>query len=214
MGISDITAADLQDDIIGPILIKEYKEQVTKRMKDDKYTHNLAIYVNSIFQDFESFLRTEVGLVEDDNRLVLDEYNSSFITYELDPAIYSYKDISKALFNILQPEYPASHSEILIRLADITTKTKLVVIPGIIAKRFDEKSFYSTILGFTSGWEYKHYNQYISQKIVNLGSTNRIHLKCDVIDGSVVNSSRQPILYSFVYKVFCKPETIHFKKNQ
>ena len=32
-----ITAADLQDDIIGPIIIEEYKEQVTKRMKDEQY---------------------------------------------------------------------------------------------------------------------------------------------------------------------------------
>ena len=46
--------------------------------------------------------------------------------------------------------------------------------------------FFSTILGFTSGWDYKHYNEHISQKILNLGSTNKIHLKCDVIDNSVV----------------------------
>ena len=92
------------------------------------------------------------------------------------------------------------------------------VRPGIIAKRFDEKSFFTTILGFTSGCDYKNYNKYISQKIVNLSSTNKIHLKCDCIDGSIQNGSRQPILFSFVldkpsgYKVFCEPETIHHKK--
>ena len=89
---------------------------------------------------------------------------------------------------------------------------------GIIDIRFDEKSFFSTILGFTPGWDYKHYNKYSSQKIVNLGSTNKIHLKCDVINGSIVDGFRQPILYSFVldklpgYKVFSEPETIHYKK--
>ena len=36
LDIDDITTADLQDDIIGPIIIKEYREQVTKRMKDDE----------------------------------------------------------------------------------------------------------------------------------------------------------------------------------
>ena len=30
LGISDITATDLQDDIIGPIIFDEYREQVTK----------------------------------------------------------------------------------------------------------------------------------------------------------------------------------------
>ena len=48
---------------------------------------------------------------------------------------------------------------------------------------------------------------------------NKIHLKCDIIDGSVINGIRQPILYSFIlnkkpgYKVFCEPETTHYKKT-
>ena len=218
MDIEDITATDLQDDLIGPIIIEEYREQVTRRMKDDKYMKILAGYVSSVFQDFESYLRTEVDLVQDDIKLVLDEYNSSFVTYELDPGIYTFKDLSEALLNILEHEYPKSDSKIIIEYDDITRKTNLVVRSGIIAIRFDEKSFLSTILGFTPGWDYKHYNKYTSQKVVNLGSTNKIHLKCDCIDGSVVNGLRQPILYSFVldklpgYKVFSEPETIHYKK--
>ena len=218
LGIEDITAADLQDDIIAPIIIKEYKEQVSKRMNDEQYMNILAIHTSSVFQDFESFLRTQIDLLEDDIKLVLDEYNSSFITYELQPGIYSYREISEALFYILQSEYPQSDSEILIRLDDITRKTKLVVRSGIIGIRFDEKSFFSTILGFTPGWDYIHYNQYLSQKILNLSSTNKIHLNCDCIDGSVVKGIREPILFSFVldkpsgYEVFCEPETIHYKK--
>ena len=218
LDISDITDADLQDEIMAPIIIEEYKKQVTKRMKDGQYMKIIAGYVSSVFQDFESYIRTEVDLVEDDVRLVLDEYNSSFVTYKLQPGIYTFKDISEALFNILEHKYPRSDSKIVIEYDDITMKTKLVVRSGIIAIRFDEKSFFSTILGFTPGWDYKHYNNYISQKIVNLGSTNKIHLKCDVIDGSVVNGLRQSILYSFVldklpgYKVISEPETMHYKK--
>ena len=75
LGIEDITAADLQDDIIGPIIIEEYKEQVVKRMNVEQYMNILAIYTRSVFQDFESFLRTQIDLVEDDIKLVLDEYN-------------------------------------------------------------------------------------------------------------------------------------------
>ena len=218
LDIGDITATDLQDDIIGPIIIEEYREQVTKRMKDDQYMKILAICSSSVFQDFESFLRTQIDLVQDDIKLVLDEYNSSFITYELNPGIYTFKDISEALFNILQSEYPGPSNVIDIEYDNITMKTNLVVNNGIIAIRFDEKSFFSTVLGFTPGWDYNHYNKYISQKVVNLGSTNKIHLKCDCVDGRVVNGLRQPILYSFVldklpgYKVFSEPETIHYKK--
>ena len=162
LDIEDITAADLQDDIIGPIIVEEYKEQVTKRMNDEQYMNILAIYTRSVFQDFESFLRTQIDLVEDDIKLVLDEYNSNFITYELTPGIYTYRNIAEALYYILESEYPSSGSEILIRLDDITRKTKLVVRSGIIAIRFDENSFFSTIFGFTAGWDYKHYNLYLS----------------------------------------------------
>ena len=219
MKISDITVENLQDDIIAPIIFKEYKKQVKERLEDGGYMNILAEYTTrSVLQDFESFLRTEVDLVEDDIRLVLDEYNSNFISYELTPGIYSYRDISEALFYILQSEYPQSNSEILIRLDEITRKTELVVRSGIIAIRFDEKSFFSTILGFTAGWDYKHYNQYLSQKFVNLNSTNKIHLKCDCYDGSIQDGVRQPILHSCVldkpsgYKVFSEPQTIHYKK--
>ena len=142
LDISDIAATDLQDDLIAPNIIEEYRERVSKRMKDEQYMNISAIYTSSIFQDFESFLKTQIDLIEDDVKLVLDEYNSSFITYELEPSVYSYREISEALFYILQTEYPQSDSEILIRLDDITKKTKLVVNSGIIAKKFDEKSFF------------------------------------------------------------------------
>ena len=81
---------------------------------------------------------------------------------------------------------------------DIARRTKLVVRPGIKAIRFDDFSIFSTILVFQPHWDYKHINKYISQKIANLSSTNEIHLKCDVIDGSVVNGIQKPILFSFV----------------
>ena len=139
LDISNFTAEDLQDDIIAPIIIEEYKKQVTKRMNDDGYLNILARYTNSVFQDFESFLRTQIDLVEDDIKLVLDEYNSSFITYKLEPGIYTFKDISETLFNILQSEYPGPGNVIDIEYDDITMKTKLDVRYGIIAIRFDEK---------------------------------------------------------------------------
>ena len=215
LDVSGITDIDLQDDSIGPIIIDENTEQVTKRMEDDKYMLIFAIYVDSFYQNFESFLRTEIDLVEIDVRMVLYEINSSFITYHLQPGFYAFKDLSEVIFNILQLEYPSFSREIAIELDDITRKTILVVKLGIVAIRFDEKSIFSTILGLTSGWEFKHYNDYTSQKIVNSSTTNKIHLKYDVVDGSVVNGLRQSIFYSFVidkkpgYKVFLEPETIH-----
>ena len=101
LDISDITAAILQDDILGPVIIEEYREQFTKTMEDVGYMNILGFFVNSVSQDFESYLRTEVDLVEDDIKLVLDENNSSFITYELQPGFYTFKEIAEALLEIL-----------------------------------------------------------------------------------------------------------------
>ena len=56
-------------------------------MKNDKLMENLVRYISSIFQDFECFLRTEVDLLHYDIRLILDEYGSSFVTYEIIPGI-------------------------------------------------------------------------------------------------------------------------------
>ena len=73
MKISDNTATVLKNEIIGSIIIEEYREQMSKRMKKDEYMRIIAIYSGSIFQDFESFLRTENVLAKDDIRLVSDE---------------------------------------------------------------------------------------------------------------------------------------------
>ena len=81
-----------------------------------------------------------------------------------------------------------------------------------------KKSFFHTLLGHDPYFDYKVPGDYNSNKILNLNTTNKIHLKCDCIDGSIQNGLRQPILYSFVldkpsgYKIFCQPETIHYKK--
>ena len=97
-------------------------------------------------------------------------------------------------------------------------KTKLDVRAGIITIRLVKQSFFSATLGFTPHLDYKHYIKYVSQKSLNLSTTNKIHLKSDVIDGTVVNRIRERILFSFVsdklpgYKLYCEPVTVHYKK--
>ena len=77
-------------------------------------------------------------------------------------------------------------------------KTKLVVRPGNITIRFDEQSFFSTILGFNHCWDYKHNIKFLGQKIVNISATHKMHLKSDCLGGSILEGCRQPILYSLV----------------
>ena len=122
MDIEDITAADLQDEIIAPIIIEEYKKQVTKLMKDDKYMNIVAGYVVLCFKISKVISEQKLIWFGDDINLVLEEYSSRFITYELEPGIYTFKDISEALFNILQSDYPDHSNVIDIEYDDITMK--------------------------------------------------------------------------------------------
>ena len=185
-------------------------------------------YAKSLFRDFESYLRIVVGLNEEGIKLILKQYNSYFVTYELTPGIYTIQDISDAVHTF------SGHDEIIkIGYDDITMKTKISLKYehqhddfGSGTLRFDERCFFHTLLGFEPYWDYKpianpyHVIQgvYTSDKILNLNTTNKIHLKCDCIDGSIQDGVRQPILFTFVldkpsgYKIFSEPETIHYKK--
>ena len=59
---------------------------------------------------------------------------------------------------------------------------------------------------------------YKSDKPINITGIDKIHLKCDCIQGSIVNGIREPILYSFGlssppgYKMYSEPRVKLFKK--
>ena len=75
-----------------------------------------AGYHSSVFQDFESYLRTEIDLVENDFRLVFDKYNSSFITYKITPGIYSFKGLSEAFLTISNQNIQHPAAKLLLNL--------------------------------------------------------------------------------------------------
>ena len=65
-------------------------------------------------------MRIRVGL-DEDIQLILKEYKSHFITYELSPEIYTIQDISDAVHTF------SGHSEIIeIEYNDISMKTKII----------------------------------------------------------------------------------------
>ena len=82
-----------------------------------------AIYLYSIIQGFESFLRTEIDLVGDDINLALDDNISGLTTtYEIEPGMCTSKDISEALFNILQTEYDFLTTMLILNLMILPCK--------------------------------------------------------------------------------------------
>ena len=217
LDIPNITDDHLEDDTLAPRIIETYRKLRLDKSSHDGYIILLMGYAKSPFRDFESYLRIFVGLEEDNIRLILKQYNEKFITYGLDPGNYTIEDLQKAVYSLgdhegtSQIEYDD----------DLNKKVKLILSrfgSTFETLRFDKKSFFHTLLGFTPYWDYKP-GIYSSDKVIlNLNTINKIHLKFNCIDGCFQDGLRQPILFSFVldkpagYKIFCEPETIHYKK--
>ena len=70
----------------------EHRKELSERIKNHKYMDLLEGCTIFIFQDFESYLRTEIDLVGKHFRLVFDDYNSNFFTCEIPPCICSFED--------------------------------------------------------------------------------------------------------------------------
>ena len=224
LNIPKITDDHLEDKATADIIAETYQKLRSDKSSHDGYLIILMGYARSPFRDFASYLRMVVGLEEDDIRLILKQYNEKFTTYELEPGNYSIEDIQNSV-------YPLGDHEgtLQIEYDDLDNKVKLILTrfgESFGTLGFDEKSFFHTLFGFTPYWDYKPTNAihadapgaYTSDKfILNLNTIIKIHLKCDIIDGSIQDGVRQPILFSFIldkpngYKVFCEPETIHYK---
>ena len=137
--------------------------------------------------------------------------------YSLNPGIYEIVDLNNTLKHILP-----DNVKISVTIDDIRLKSNYQILI------FTEKSFFYTILGFTQSRSYPlddidgFYQiiagSYKSDKPINITGIDKIHLKCDCIQGSIVNGIREPILYSFAlssppgHKIYKKPRNKLFKK--
>ena len=142
------------------------------------------------------------------------------IGFSLDPGIYEIVDLNNTLKHILP-----DNVKVNIRIDDIRFKSNLEINQTLI---FTEKSFFYTILGFTQSRSYPlddidgFYQSiaglYKSDRPINITGIDKVHLKCDFIQGSIVNGIREPILFSFAlssppgHKIYKEPRIKHFKK--
>ena len=119
LNISHISQEHLDDEFIGSRIKDEFLKLSHEKKYNDGFSIFLLGYVRSPFRDFESYLRIVVGLDEEDIRLILKQYNSHFITYELSPGIYTIQDISQAVRTLSGHE-----GRLQIEYDDINMKTK------------------------------------------------------------------------------------------
>ena len=121
------------------------------------------------------------------------------IGYSLKPNTYQISDINKTLQNILPDNMKIS--------VTIDEKILKSILKNIHTLIFTDKSFFHTILGFTRSHFYPLDDidglyqliagSYESEKPIKITGVDKVHLKCDCIQGSVVNGVREPTSYSF-----------------
>ena len=112
--------------------------------------------------------------------------------YSLDSGIFEVDDLNNMLKYILPDNVKVS-----VTIDDIRLKSNLKTNQTLI---FTGKSFFYTILGFTQSRSYPlddidgFYQiiagSYKSDKPINITGIDKIHLKCDCIQGSIVNGIR------------------------
>ena len=140
--------------------------------------------------------------------------------YSLNPGIYEVIDLNNTLKYILP-----NNTKVNVTINDIRLKANLKTNQTLI---FTEKSFFYTNLGFTRSRFYPlddidgSYQliagSYKSDKPINITGIDKLHLKCDCIQGSTVNGVREPILYSFAlssppgHKIYKEQRVKLFKK--
>ena len=140
--------------------------------------------------------------------------------YSLIPIVYEVVGLNNSLKYILPDNVKVNTT-----IDDIKLKSNLKNNQTLI---FTYKSFFYNILGFTQSHQgplndiegfYRILpgSQKINKPINNTG-IEKVHLKADCIQGSIVNGVREPILYSFALssppgqKIYKEPRIKLFKK--
>ena len=115
--------------------------------------------MNSSFRDFERYLRMFSPLDEHDIQLTSKQYISKVETYKVSPGFYTFEDLQEVLSTGFKNEiemgklpnhkYDKSNS-IIIKSDNVILITTLFSSYEIKGLRFDKKSFFITILGFST----------------------------------------------------------------
>ena len=211
--------------------VEEVKKRGNKIKIGDK-EYKLSDFDNQKYEILEELKNVKYNDLEDlvyRMQLTLDEIidvldliyiSTKRIGYSLNTSIYEIVDLNNTLKYILPDNVKLS-----VAIDDIRLKSNLKINQTLI---FTEKSFFYTILGFTQSHSYplddmdgfyqSIAGSYKSDKPFNITGIDKIHLKCDCIQGSIVNGIREPILYSFAlsshpgHKIHKEPRIKLFKK--
>ena len=231
----DEKAIDNLNKLLEPKSIELHVEEVKKRGDkikigekefklsdfDDQKNEIIEELKNAKYNDLEDLVyRMRLSYDEIMDILDLNYIPTKRTGYSLNPGIYEVMDLNNTLKYILPDVVKVNNT-----IVDIRLKSNLKINQILI---FTEKSFFYTILGFTQSRSYPlddidgFYQviagSYKSDRPINITGIDKVHLKCDCIQGSIISGVRESILYSFAlssppgHKIYKEPRVKLFKK--
>ena len=170
----------------GLISINDYSLSSLGMFKDEI----LEDLKNAKFNDLEDMVyRFQLTYDEIIDILDLKYIPTKRMGYSIEPNIYNVVDLNETFENIL-----SNNVKIKVSIYERKYKTDLKINQTLI---FTNKSFFYTILGFTQphkgplndieGFYQILPGSYKSDKPINITGIDKVHLKCNVVDGSIVN---------------------------
>ena len=175
---------------------KKYKLSHFKTFKDERIEELEQAKYNDLEELVYRFQLTYDEIID---TLDLKHISTKRTGCSLNPGFSEVFDLNNFLKNNLPDNVKVS-----VTIDDVRLKSNLKTNQTLI---FTEKSFFYTIVGFTRSRSYPlddidgFYQliagSYESDRPISFTGIDKVHLKCDCIQGSIVNGIREPISFSF-----------------
>ena len=211
--------------------LKEYKFEFIPKIKNLYETSNIE-EIKKLINDVQFKKVVFPENYYDDLNKIIDQINQNFrdktnildlhgigsvsncLGIEIPPGAYEFVDIN----NAIQQEINNSCGSLLDSDFKINIEADTISMKSVLTTSYSIyfNSDLNTLLGFTN----KGYSAetHTSEKPVMITTTDKVHLKCDRVDGSIVNGIREQILFSFNlsappgYKIIKEPNIILYQK--
>ena len=190
-------------------------EEIKKLINDVKIKK--VVFPENYYDDLNKII-VQINQSIKDKTNILDLHSigsvSNCLGIEIPPGAYELVDIN----NAIQQEIINSCGSLLDSDFKINIEADTKLMKSVLTTSYSIyfNSELNTLLGFTN----KGYSSgtHKSEKPVMITTTDKNHLKCDCVDGSIVNGIREQILFSFNlsappgYKIIKEPNIILYKK--
>ena len=190
-------------------------EEIKKLINDVKYKK--VVFPNNYYNVLNKII-IQINKNIEDKTNILDLYGigsvSNCLGIEIPPGAYDLIDIN----NVIQQKLINSCGSLLDSDLKINIEADTISMKSVLTTSLPIyfNSELNKLLGFTKT-DYTA-GTHRSEKPVMITTTDKVHLKCDCVDGSIVNGIREQILFSFNlsappgYKIIKEPNIILYKK--